>query len=291
MLLFAIVGLSVTLLTGWAGQLSLGQFAFVGIGGFSAASLVHAGVTFPLAVLAGSVIALLAALIVGAPSVRIRGLFLAITTLAFAIATASWLLTRTIFFDSGLAELPRARVAGIDLRSQGTYYYLCLAVLAVSVVVVARLRRRGIGRRMIAVRENERAAAAFTVSPIRAKLTAFAISGAMCGLAGGLLAGLFVQFDSNSFPVDASIQVVSIAVIGGLGSVAGPLLGALYVIGVPAIFGSDPNVGLATSGIGLLVLLMYFPGGFVGIAYRVRDTVFAWVASAADGGRRAGDLT
>ena len=128
---------------------------------------------------------------------------------------------------------------------------------------------------MIAVRENERAAAAFTVSPIRAKLTAFAISGAMCGLAGGLLAGLFVQFDSNSFPVDASIQVVAIAVIGGLGSVAGPLLGALYVIGVPAIFGSDPNVGLATSGIGLLVLLMYFPGGLVGIAYRVRDTVFA----------------
>ena len=242
MLLFAIVGLSVTLLTGWAGQLSLGQFAFVGIGGFSAASLVHAGLTFPLAVLAGAVIALLAALVVGAPSVRIRGLFLAITTLAFAIATASWLLTRSVFFDSGLAELPRGEIAGVDLHSQGTYYYLCLAVLAATVVVVARLRRRGIGRRMIAVRENERAAAAFTVSPTRAKLTAFAISGAMCGLAGGLLAGLFVQFDHNSFPVDASIQVVAIAVIGGLGSVAGPLLGALYVIGVPAIFGSDPNV-------------------------------------------------
>jgi len=279
MLLFAMVGLSVTLLTGWAGQLSLGQFAFVGIGGFSAASLVHAGVAFPFAVLAGAVITLLAALIVGAPSVRIRGLFLAITTLAFAIATASWLLTRSIFFEAGFAELPRADVAGVDLRAQGTYYYVCLAVLAISVVVVARLRRRGIGRRWIAVRENERAAAAFTVSPTRAKLTAFAISGAMCGLAGGLLAGLLVQFDNQSFPVDASIQVVAIAVIGGLGSVTGPLLGTLYVIGVPTIFGDDINVGLATSGIGLLVLLMYFPGGLVGIVYGIRDAAFAWVAA------------
>ena len=94
----------------------------------------------------------------------------------------------------------------------------------------------------------------------------------MCGLAGALFAGLFVQFDQASFPVDASIQVVAIAVIGGLGAVAGPLLGALYVIGVPAIFGSDANVSLATSGIGLLILLMYFPGGLVGIVYRARDS-------------------
>ena len=280
MLLFALVGLSVTLLTGWAGQLSLGQFAFVGIGAFSTGSLVKAGVPFVGAIVLASGLTLLVALIIGAPSLRIRGLFLAITTLAFAIATSSWVLTRTIFFgSSGFAELPRSRLGPIDLRPQRTYYYLCLAALALCVVVIARLRRRGVGRRLIAVRENERAAAAFSVAPAATKLTAFGISGAICGVAGALFAGLFVQFDNGSFPVEASIQVVTIAVVGGLGSVAGPLLGAVYVIGVPALFGNSPNVALATSGVGLLILLLYFPGGFVGVAYGVRDRWFAWVAA------------
>ena len=87
------------------------------------------------------------------------------------------------------------------------------------------------------------------------------MSGAICGLAGGLFAGLFVQFGVTSFPVETSISVVTIAVIGGVGSVIGPVLGALWVIGLPAVFGDDPNIALLTSGIGLLVLLMYFPGG------------------------------
>lgn len=279
MLLFAIVGLSVTLLTGWAGQLSLGQFAFVGIGAFSAGSLVKAGIPFAGATVIASGLTMVVAVIIGAPSLRIRGLFLAVTTLAFAIATGSWILTRTIFFGaSGFAELPRSRLGPFDLHSQRTYYYLCLAALTLCVVVVARLRRRGVGRRLIAVRENERAAATFSVAPAATKLTAFGISGAICGVAGALFAGLFVQFDNASFPVEASIQVVTIAVIGGLGSIAGPLLGAVYVIGVPALFGNSPNVALATSGIGLLILLLYFPGGFVGVAYGVRDRWFAWVA-------------
>ncbi len=272
MVLFAIVALSLTVLTGWAGQLSLGQFGFVGLGAFTTAALHTAGVPFGLGFLVGGVVGTAAAVVVGLPALRVKGLFLAVTTLGFAIATQQWLLSRSVFLgDSTAAILPRSHLGPIDLHPQRTYYYLCLAGLVLTIVVVARLRNSGIGRSLIATRDNERATAAFTVSPTRAKITAFAVSGAICGLAGGLFAGLFVQFGVSSFPVDTSISVVTIAVIGGVGTTIGPVLGALWVIGLPAIFGDDPNIALLTSGVGLLVLLMYFPGGLAGILYSFRD--------------------
>ncbi len=278
-LLFALVALSLTVLTGWAGQLSLGQFGFVGLGAFTTAALHTAGIPFGFGILVGGVVGVVAAVVIGLPALRVKGLFLAVTTLAFAIATQQWLLSRSLFLGgTTVAILPRAHLGPIDLRDQRTYYYLCLAALVVAIAVVTRLRNSGIGRSVIATRDNERSAAAFTIAPARAKLTAFAISGAICGLAGGLFAGLFVQFGVTSFPVETSISVVTIAVIGGLGSVIGPVLGALWVIGLPAAFGDDPNIALLTSGIGLLFLLMYFPGGLIGIVYLVRDQLLSLAA-------------
>ena len=278
-LLFALVALSLTVLTGWAGQLSLGQFGFVGLGAFTTAALHTAGIPFGFGILVGGVVGVLAAVVIGLPALRVKGLFLAVTTLAFAIATQQWLLSRSLFLGgTTVAILPRAHLGPVDLRDQRTYYYLCLAALVVAIAVVTRLRNSGIGRSVIATRDNERSAAAFTIAPARAKLTAFAISGAICGLAGGLFAGLFVQFGVTSFPVETSISVVTIAVIGGLGSVIGPVLGALWVIGLPAAFGDDPNVALLTSGVGLLFLLMYFPGGLIGIVYLVRDQLLSLAA-------------
>ena len=278
-LLFALVALSLTVLTGWAGQLSLGQFGFVGLGAFTTAALHTAGIPFGFGILVGGVVGVVAAVVIGLPALRVKGLFLAVTTLTFAIATQQWLLSRSLFLGgTTVAILPRAHLGPIDLRDQRTYYYLCLAALVIAIAVVTRLRNSGIGRSVIATRDNERSAAAFTVAPARAKLTAFAISGAICGLAGGLFAGLFVQFGVTSFPVETSISVVTIAVIGGLGSVIGPVLGALWVIGLPAAFGDDPNIALLTSGIGLLFLLMYFPGGLIGIVYLVRDQLLSLAA-------------
>ncbi len=278
-LLFALVALSLTVLTGWAGQLSLGQFGFVGLGAFTTAALHTAGIPFGFGILIGGVVGVGAAVVIGLPALRVKGLFLAVTTLAFAIATQQWLLSRSLFLGgTTVAILPRAHLGPIDLRDQRTYYYLCLAALVVAIAVVTRLRNSGIGRSVVATRDNERSAAAFTIAPARAKLTAFAISGAICGLAGGLFAGLFVQFGVTSFPVETSISVVTIAVIGGLGSVIGPVLGALWVIGLPAAFGDDPNIALLTSGIGLLFLLMYFPGGLIGIVYLVRDQLLSLAA-------------
>ena len=278
MLIFALLALSMTVLTGWAGQLSLGQFAFAGLGAFTTAALMRSGSSFGVAVVVSAVVVTLIALAVGAPALRVSGLLLAVTTLAFAVFTRSWFLGVDLLDDGQPSiRIPRMIEGGIDFGDQRTYYWLCLAVLALAAWVVARLRRRGIGRGFVAVRENERAAAAMTVSPARAKLTAFGVSGALAGLAGALYGGLYGRLDPAAFPPETSVQIAALAVIGGVGSVTGAVLGALWVVGLPAIFGDTPEVKLLTSGAGLLILLMYFPGGLVQILYSARDTLFRWL--------------
>lgn len=293
-LIITMIVLSLSLLTGWAGQLSLGHFAFVGLGGLSMVAL-QSGHDIPVpldlwdmsfelgwlpAVLVATAVCVVAAVIVGLPALRVRGLYLAVTTLAFAVMCQTWLFRQEVFLgrSSATPSLPKPKYGPWDFSDRRTFYFLCLAVLAVITIVVARLRRTGIGRSWIAVRENEDMASASTVSPMRMKLLAFAVSGGVAALSGCLLVTLFgvvqpeVVFDTGS-----SFRMVSTAIIGGLGSVAGPFLGALYIRSLPQFLGDSDQIQLLTSSIGLLVLLMYFPGGLVQIVYSVRDAVYAWV--------------
>ena len=283
MLAYALVALSVTVLTGWAGQLSLGQFAFVGLGAMTTVALHDRGMPFAIAVFYATVAGVLAALAVGAPALRIRGLFLAVTTLAFAVAGRGWILPHDLFTDGRTVSfLPRGDWWIVDLRSHRTYYFVCLAILVACIAMTSRLRRSGVGRAIIAVRENDRSAAAFTVSPSVAKLTAFAVAGGLAALAGALLAGAQVQVSPAAFNPDESLRAVAMAIIGGLGSVTGAVLGAVYVIGIPALIQDSPSVRLATSGVGLLVLLMYLPGGLVQLVYMARDALLKRVRLAED---------
>ena len=274
MLIFALLALSATILTGWAGQLSLGQFAIAGVGAFTTAAVMRGGGTFFAALAVATVVGALTAVAVGLPALRVRGILLAVTTLAFALFAQAWLLDLDLF-DGGRPSIrvPRVIEAGIDLGPQRNYYWFCLALLAVAVWIAARVRRRGLGRQLIAVRENEQGAAALTVGPARTKLVAFALAGAMAGLAGALYAGLIGRLDVTVFSPETSIQVVAIAVIGGVTSVLGAVIGAIWVVGLPALLGDSSEVKLLTSGIGLLVLLMYFPGGLVQIVYAGRNAL------------------
>jgi ABC-type branched-subunit amino acid transport system ATPase component/ABC-type branched-subunit amino acid transport system permease subunit len=278
-LLTALIALSLTVLTGWAGQLSLGQFALVGLGGVTAYSLYMGRLQFPIAVVVGAVVAAIAAVVVGLPALRMRGLFLAVTTLALAVA-APWILERPIFKTNGLSTsvMPRPVIGGLSLAPERTYYWVCLAVLALAIIGVARLRRSGLGRVLLAVRDNEMAASAMGLSPTRVKLFAFAVSGALAGLAGGLLVGLVQQFTTDQFNATASLRVVAVAVVGGIASITGAVLGALLIVGLPAFFPNSAQVTLLTSGVGMLVLLLYFPGGLVQILYSLRDLVLSAIA-------------
>ena len=294
-MLFAMVALSMTVLTGWAGQLSLGQYAFVGLGGLTVLGLTQGNeipIPFNLfnlairlpwawAMVVATGVGVVTAVVVGLPALRVRGLFLAVTTLAFAVASATWLFNQE-FFTGGTsyprpAEKPVLDLGAIHIdfgASRKNYYFLCLISLAVVTAVVARLRRTGIGRSWIAVRDNEEMAAASTVSPTRMKLVAFGVAGGIAAYSGGLLVTLVPSLQPASlFRAGESIVVVATAIIGGLGSVAGPILGALWVRGIPQAIPEelDDLVRLLTSSIGLLVLLMYFPGGLLQIVYSIRD--------------------
>jgi ABC-type branched-subunit amino acid transport system ATPase component/ABC-type branched-subunit amino acid transport system permease subunit len=275
----AMVAVSLTVLTGWAGQLSLGQFALVGLGGVTTYALFEHRLQFPVAVLVGAVVAAVTAAVVGLPALRMRGLFLAVSTLALAVA-APWLLDRPIFHTRGQTTSVMARpvIGSFSLAPERTYYYLCLGALAIVIVAASRLRRSGLGRVLLAVRDNEVAASAMGLSPTRAKLFAFAISGAVAGLAGGLMVGLLQQFSTIRFGATQSLQVVAVAVVGGLASITGAVLGALLVVGLPAFFPGSPQVALLTSGAGLLILILYFPGGLVQILFNARDAALSVVA-------------
>ncbi len=276
--LYAVVALSVTVLIGWAGQLSLGQFAFVGLGALGTAAFTSRGIGFVPAVACAAVLGVLAALAVGYPALRVRGLYLAITTLGFAVAAESWLLATPVFVGSSGERrvfVERPEIAGFSFESQRSYYYLCFGILVVAAAVIGHLRRTGIGRSFIAVRDNEQAAASYGVSPARMKLTAFAVAGGLAALAGALLGGLAQRFGPTAFGPEESLRIVAMAIIGGLGSVPGAVLGAVYVLGLPSLLGDSLTVRAATSGIGLLVLLLYVPGGLVSILHALRDGVVA----------------
>ena len=279
---FAICASSLTVLTGWAGQLSLGQMAFAGIGALLAARLVVEGVPFWLSIpIAAAAMAALA-VVIGLGSLRVRGLLLAVTTFSFAILAGQYLYTLPLLSgdspDGQNVPFVRGHFLGLSFSGQRAYYYAALIVLAVVVAVLSWLRRTTFGRKVIAVRDNERTAAAYGTSPVRTKVAAFALAGALAGLGGGLLAGAYsnIAFTQNFFLVNDSLVLVALVVIGGLGSITGAVIGAIWIIGIPAIAPNNQVLALLASSLGLLILLLYFPRGLNQVAYDVRDAILAW---------------
>jgi ABC-type branched-subunit amino acid transport system permease subunit len=198
------------------------------------------------------------------------------------------LIHRTIC--SGLANpestlIARPSLFGLNLSSEQAFAWFSLGVLVVSVLMVRVWRDRGVARRLIAVRDNEVAAGAAGIPVVRTKLLAFALSGFIAGYAGVCLAFATERFSTDTFDPTFSILVVSMVVIGGLDSIPGALLGALYLEGLPAFFGSTPTIEFLTSGAGLLVFILYLPGGMAGVLHKFGDLVTMGVENLQ--GRRA----
>ena len=145
-----------------------------------------------------------------------------------------------------------------------------------------QIRRTGLGRSIIAVRDNELTSAAYSVSPSVKKITAFAVSGGLAALAGGLLPLLSAQLELSPntgwFEVEQSLRVVAVAVVGGIASITGAILGVLVIVALPILFDGTPQVKLFASSIGMLVVLLYFPGGLVSVIHSGRDLLLGWLA-------------
>jgi branched-chain amino acid transport system permease protein len=284
-LIYALLGLSLVVLTGWAGQISLGQFAFLGIGAAVGGGLAaDAQADFFVAVLAAGAVGAVVAVLVGVPALRMPGLFLAVTTLAFAATTSSFFLNRE-YFGWVLPEpdnpVVRPLLYGrVDTSSDLAYYYLCLAFLVAGVLSARAMRRSRTGRVLIAARDNPRAAQAYGVGLVRAKLAAFAMSGFLAAVAGALFAYQQGAVDAGAFPVTQSLAVFAMVVVGGLSRPMGAVLGAVYLVGLERVPGlrDVELVQLLTTGIGLVVLLLLLPGGLTAAVLNARDAFLRKVA-------------
>lgn len=276
-LTYAVVGLSLVMLTGWSGQVSLGQFAIAGVGAVAGANVLHHDLDLILALAASAIAGAGIALIVGLPALRIKGLFLGVTTLAFSIAMANYFLN-TAYFGS---ILPSGLIRPViftrfDLSNETTLYYFTLVVAVMTVGLARGLRGGRPGRVLIAVRDNERAAQARGVHTTRVKLMAFAASGAIAGLAGGLSMVSLQGIPLGAFGPSQSFEAFSMVVIGGLTSVSGAFVGAFFLRG--AQYFISGGLQLIVTGSGVLFLLLVFPGGLGQISLKVRDAFLRRVA-------------
>jgi len=277
--IFALLALSMVVLTGFVGQISLASYAFAGFAAFTMVKLSDAGLPFPLAPLLAAGLTLLLGILVGLPAVKVRGLNLAIVTLGAAVAIQELLFKWNWFVGSVAAtDVPEPSVGPIDLtiRAAGDTYprsafgLLCIAVLALSAVGVANLRRGVTGLQWLAVRANEQAAAAAGVNVAAAKLGSFAISAFLAGLGGTLLAYQRLTLSADSFGVFNSLSLLALTYLAGIAALSGGLTaGALAPVGLLAIamgqdVGKPSPYQFAISGLLLVVMAVLYPDGITG---------------------------
>jgi branched-chain amino acid transport system permease protein len=279
-IIWAMVGVSLVVLTGWGGNISLGQFGLVGVGAIVAGNLVAKTeidlfISLLLAGAAGAVVAL----VVGLPALRISGLFLAVTTLAFAVALNSYFFNPDQFGSFLPTNVTRPFLwERFDLESNYAMYLLCLSLLALSVLAATGVRKARAGRVVIASRDNQKSADAAAVPTTNVKLSAFILSGVIAGVAGGLHVLCLHALGQNTYsPVD-SLTVFSTAVIGGLGSLGGAIIGVLIFRWLETITALG-DLRLLITGTGLLVVLYALPGGFGQVLLNARDRYLRWVAN------------
>jgi ABC-type branched-subunit amino acid transport system ATPase component/ABC-type branched-subunit amino acid transport system permease subunit len=268
-LVFALVGISLVVLTGWAGQVSLGHFAFIGVGAYMGTRLLTNGQSLVVALIAAGAVGALVAVVIGLPALRLSGLTLAVTTLGFAVVAPAWLFRQTWFAPPGATTIPAPTLFGAEIASQRSVYYTCLAVLALGAFAASALRRTSPGRLIVAVRDNETATSSFGISPTVVKLSVFALSGLLAAIAGVMWLACWRSVSVELLRPQNSLLMLSIPVIGGIGSAAGSVLGAVAIFAIPSltadwvksVFSTSLQFQLFLGGLGLIVTQMGYPGG------------------------------
>ena len=286
--IIGIIAVSLVILTGWAGQISLGQYGLVGIGAAAAGGLIgRHNIDFFAAMAIGIAAGAITAVIIGLPAVRMHGLYLAVATLAFGYAMQYYVLNghywigRHLLPNQLAASIRRPMLYGkFDLENERAFYFLCLGFLVLALAAAASFRRQHSGRMLIALRDNQRAAASYAIAPVRARLAAFAISGAFAGCAGVLSAYKIHQVIPGTYDIFNGIALFLAAAVGGLGSLS---FAVLSVIAFQATVLWGPmawhHLGTTFSSVvpllitgPLLILNLYInPGGLAGWAFAKRD--------------------
>jgi branched-chain amino acid transport system permease protein len=238
-LIFSLAALGVNILVGYCGQISLGSGAFMAVGAYGAYNFFMRVPGLPLipALILGGLCATAFGILFGLPSLRVRGLYLAVATLA-AQFFADWMFLRIKWFTldtpSGSVAVSNLQVFGLPIESALSKYMLCLCILVVIALLAKNLVRGAIGREWMAIRDMDVAAAVIGIRPMYAKLSAFAVSSFIVGVAGALWAFVYLgAWEPSAFSVDYSFRLLFMVIIGGLGSIMGSFFGAAFIIVLP----------------------------------------------------------
>lgn len=280
--IYVIAGAGLMLLSGFTGQISLGHAAFMAVGAYTAAVLQQRGVPFLAAFIASGVLAAAIGIIVGLPALRLHGIYLAIATLAFAFIIAE-ILTRWESVTSGASGImvKTMSIGGWSAARPLDKYYVALAVAVLAMLGVKNLLRAPTGLAMMAVRDSETAAQAMGVNLAGTKLTAFAVSAALTGLAGALYADVIRFISPEQFDIGMSIELLVLVFIGGIGSLHGVVYGAIFVVALPQFISGikdylpryiaeQPGLQSAVYGFLLLFFIIGEPGGIFGIWLKIK---------------------
>jgi branched-chain amino acid transport system permease protein len=268
-LIYVVVGLGLNIVVGLAGLLDLGYVAFYAVGAYSYALLnLHFGVGFWVALPIGAGLAMLFGIILGFPVLRLRGDYLAIVTLGFGEIIRLILENWNEFSQgpSGIANIPRPSLFGIDLGLHEAHiyiYYLMIALAVVTIFAVKRLQNSRIGRAWIALREDEIACQAMGIDKTRTKLSAFALGATWAGMGGVVFAAKTTFINPASFTIWESIIILCVVVLGGMGSIVGVICGAAILILLPEYLRAFSEYRMLIFGVVLVLMMVFRPGGII----------------------------
>ncbi|HUS62627.1 MAG TPA: hypothetical protein VMY34_10555, partial [Acidimicrobiales bacterium] len=277
-IVFSIVGVSLTILLGWSGQISLGHWGLVGVGAFAMANLhTRVGVPYLLAIPMSVVVGMFVALVIGLPALRIRGLYLGVATLAFSVASHA-LLFKSQLIGKGTTgitvEAPKVGPIDLGSLSNRPLFFFSLAMFGLVLLFARNLQGTRTYRSFVALRENEKAAATLGIGLTKYKLIAFVISGGIAALAGALYATRLGVAEQTTWDPLRSLQLVAMVMIGGLGSLSGSVFGAVIVFGIQGFFElRNPWIIPIGTGILLIVVITRLPGGIAGMVQNIRGRI------------------
>jgi branched-chain amino acid transport system permease protein len=263
-LIFALAALGLNILTGYAGQLSLGTAAFMAVGAYGAFNFVARvpGMPLLLAFVLGGLCAALVGIVFGLPSLRVRGFYLAAATLATQFFVV-WCLTKipylTNYSASGVVTVQKMQILGYEFNSPASKYLLVLAIVAGLALLAKNMIRSNVGRSWMAIRDMDMAAEVIGFRPLRTKLLAFAVSSFYCGVAGALYAFAYLgTVEPEAYNLDLSFRILFMIIIGGVGSILGSFLGAAFIVLLPVMLNVFAHfLGLPTSFASNLELMVF----------------------------------
>lgn len=266
--IFAICSLSLNLLTGCTGLFSVGHIAFYGIGAYTTALMVtKLQAPFLPTLLCSGLVAMLAGLVLGIPSLRLKGIYLAISTLAFGeIAYQVFVNWEPVTNGTrGILGIKAPSLFGFAFNNYEKYYFLVLACLVLTIIFCHNLIHSRTGRALLSIRESEIASEAMGINTVRYKIIAFATSSFFAGIAGSLYAYEVHFISPDSFVSSESISVLAMMVVGGIGSIAGSVVGAVLLTVIPEMLRSVGDIRLVLYGAAIVVIVIFAPRGLGGL--------------------------